>query len=104
VTFESGSKLIRIETDAFYHCSSLKTIEIPRSTQELVTNWARGSSLEDVIFESAASLRMMIDADRVDLSEGFGITFIDRDCELDFLGDSVQRVSGGSDPIHLTRK
>jgi hypothetical protein len=52
-----------------------------------ITNkdWARGSSLEEVIFESALSLRTMIQGGRVDLSGNYEIKVIDADCELDLL-------------------
>jgi hypothetical protein len=101
LAFESGSKLTRIKAHAFHGCSSLESILIPRSVKNLSHNWAFRSSLRQVVFESALSLRMMIETDKVDLSEGFEIKFIDYDCALDFPGYSVEPVSGVDDLVHL---
>jgi hypothetical protein len=83
VIFESGSGLKEIHPSAFFGCRSLKSIVIPRSVQILAEGWASGSSLLEVIFESALSLRAMIQAGQVDLKEGFKIKVIEADCELD---------------------
>jgi hypothetical protein len=47
------------------------------------------SSLRHVTFESASSLRAMIETDKVDLRGHFDIDVVDCDCELDFPGSSV---------------
>jgi hypothetical protein len=62
---------------------------IPRSIQELVKDWALGSSLREVTFESASSLQGMIDRDDVDLSGGFSIKIDDCDSDIDSLGNSI---------------
>jgi hypothetical protein len=60
-------KLTRIEAYALCECSSLKVIQIPRAVKKLGSGWARDSSLGQIIFESALSLRIMIETDKVDL-------------------------------------
>jgi hypothetical protein len=57
-----------------------------------------------VIFESALSLRMMVETDRVDLRNRFVISFIGCDCGSDFLGDSVRTVRDANYMIRLTAK
>jgi hypothetical protein len=112
LTFESGSKLNRIERLAFDRCFKLKSIVIPRSTRELRNGWARDSSLVCLIFESSLSLRTMIENDQVDLNpgfrikfkKGFTIKFVDRDCGLDFRGYSVENVPGMNDCFHLKKE
>jgi hypothetical protein len=69
----------------------LKSIVIPRSIRELVKDWAMGSSLEFVIFESAASLQRMLDGDCADLSGGFVIKIDECDSDIDSLGCSIGR-------------
>jgi hypothetical protein len=56
--------------------------------KELGKDWACGSSLRQVVFESALSLRRMIETGKVDLSGGFEITFVDYDCSMDLPGYS----------------
>jgi hypothetical protein len=89
VTFETWSKLVRIHYQAFACCWPLKSIVIPRSVRELVKDWALDSSLEQVTFESAASLQIMLDGDCVDLSGGFRIKIDDCDSDIDSLGSSI---------------
>jgi hypothetical protein len=64
---------------------------IPRSFTELVKDWALESSLEQVTFESAASLQRMLDGDCVDLSEGIGIRIGEWDSDPDALSSSIAR-------------
>jgi hypothetical protein len=64
---------------------------IPRSISELVKDWAMESSLEQVTFESAASLQRMLDDDCVDLSEDFVIKIDNCDSDIDALGSSISR-------------
>jgi hypothetical protein len=71
--------------------------------KELSKNWALGSSLRQVIFESAMSLRMMIERHKVDLSEGFEIKFVDYDCRVALPGYCVETVSGADDLGHLVK-
>jgi hypothetical protein len=85
-TFESGSNLTQIEAKAFDGCSSLKSILISRCIQELRKDWAVGSSLREVTFESALSLRMLIESRKVDLRQNFALIFVARDCLLNFPG------------------
>jgi hypothetical protein len=89
LTFESRSQLSRIEARAFYHCSSLESLFIPGLIRELAKDWALMSSLRLVTFESASSLRAMIETDSVDLSGHFDIDIVVCDCELNFPGSSV---------------
>jgi hypothetical protein len=56
-----------------------------------------------VIFESALSLRMMIETDKVDLGGNFCIRFAKRDCALDFPGYSLQTVEGLDNLFHLVK-
>jgi hypothetical protein len=91
VIFESGSKLVRIHARVFDSSPSLKSIVIPRSIQELVKDWALRSSLEEVIFESAASLQRMLDGDCADLSGGFVIKIEECDSDIGSLGSSIGR-------------
>jgi hypothetical protein len=91
MTFESGSKLVQIHARAFAGCGSLKSIAIPRSIRELVKDWALESSLEQVTFESAASLQRMLDGDLVDLSGSFVIKIDECDSDIDSLGSSIGR-------------
>jgi hypothetical protein len=101
--FESGSKLTRMETDALDECLSLTSILIPRSVLELRTDWTRGSCLRQVVFESVLSLRLMLEAGTVDLSQEFEIKFVEYDRKLDFTGYVVQTVHSVSDVIRLLR-
>jgi hypothetical protein len=71
--------------------------------KELGPNWALHSSLRQVVFESAVSLRIMIETDKVDLGGGFEIKFVDYDCAPDFPGYSVETVSGVDDLVHLVK-
>jgi hypothetical protein len=91
--------LTQIGEYAFSGCRSLRAIQLPRSIKELSQDWAMYSSLHRVAFESAMSLRKMIERGKLDLYDSFEITFVERDCPLDFLfrGRSLQRVSGDSD-------
>jgi hypothetical protein len=84
--------LTRIGGYAFSECSSLQSILIPRSIKELGKDWAKCSSLHLVIFESALSLRAMIETGKVDLHKGFEIEFVDCDCGMDFLVSRPQPV------------
>jgi hypothetical protein len=104
LTFESGSKPRRIEAKAFGGCSSLRSILIPRCTEELRKGWAVRSSLWKVIFESGLSLRRMIETDTIDLSEDLRLEIVDCDCPLDFVGYRCSRVSGHNDSIVLIKK
>jgi hypothetical protein len=56
-----------------------------------------------VIFESALSLRTMIETDKVDLGGNLGIRFAKRDCALDFPGYSLQTVEGVDNCFHLVK-
>jgi hypothetical protein len=71
--------------------------------KELSQNWALQSSLRQVVFESAVSLRKMIETDKVDLKEGFEIKFVEYDCSPDLPGYSVQTVSDFDDLVHLMK-
>jgi hypothetical protein len=103
LTFESESKLTRIEPQALDGCSLLKSIVIPRSILALENNWTGETSLDRIIFQSAASLRNMIANGRVDLREGCEIQFVECDCPLDFPGYSVQPVQDASDVFNLVK-
>jgi hypothetical protein len=103
LTFESGSKLTRIGGCAFYNCSSLESIQIPRSIKELRNGWTDYSSLRQVVFESALSLRRMMETSKVALSESHEIRFVECDCALDFPGYSVQTVHGANDVFRLVK-
>jgi hypothetical protein len=85
-------------------CSSLKSILIPGSITELSEDWAHDTSLARVIFESALSLRVMIETDKVDLQEGFEIEFVACDCPLDFPGYSLQTVQDAWGVFRLVKK
>jgi hypothetical protein len=71
--------------------------------KELRPNWSLGSSLCQVVFESALSLRMMIETGKVDLRGGFEINFVEYDCAPDLPEYSVETVSGVDDLIHLVK-
>jgi hypothetical protein len=95
LAFESGSKLTRIEARAFSGFSSLKSILIPQSVLELAADWDEGSSLRKMLFESALSLRGMMERMNVDLSRDFRIDFLHADCSLDFLNHrEISRATG----------
>jgi hypothetical protein len=64
---------------------------IPGSIRESVKDWALESSLEQVTFESAASLQRMIDSDCVDLSESIIIRIGEWDSDPDALSSSIGR-------------
>jgi hypothetical protein len=101
LTFEIGSKLIRIEARTFSGCASLGSILIPRSVKELCWFWALQSSLRQVVFESALSFWTMIETNKIDLRPGFEIKCVDHDCSPDRPGFSVQTVSRVDDLMHL---
>jgi hypothetical protein len=71
--------------------------------KELSQNWADRSSLRQVIFESAMSLRIMIETDTVDLRPGFEIKFFEYDCSPDLPGSSIQTISGVDELVHLVK-
>jgi hypothetical protein len=81
----------------------LESIEIPGSIQELAQDWCLHSSLVCVIFESALSLRIMIDTGKVDLRQDFDVKFVECDCELSFSGYSVERVQGCDEVFRLVK-
>jgi hypothetical protein len=89
LTFESDSKLARIEKWAFYSCSALKSICLPESIRALEEDWYVGSSLTRVIFESGASLQGMIERTEVDLNGIFDVYVAGWDGFLSFPGYSV---------------
>jgi hypothetical protein len=60
--------------------------------------------IPSVGLESALSIRIMLETDNIDLSEGFEIKLVECDCELDFPGYSVQNVHGANGQAHLVRK
>jgi hypothetical protein len=101
LTFESGSQLAQIEGSALWGCDALNSILIPRSIKELGKGWANPRSLRQVIFESALSLRIMIETGKVHLIQDFEIKFVEHDCGLDFRGYSVQPVPGANDIFRL---
>jgi hypothetical protein len=71
--------------------------------KELGPKWVRYSSLRQVVFESALSLRMMIETNKVDLSEGFEIKFVDYDCSPNLPGYYVETVSCVDDLVHFAK-
>jgi hypothetical protein len=100
-TFDSGSKLTQIEAAPFSRCS-FHSILISRSIKELGKDWALHSSLQWVTFESALSLRVMMETDKVDLSGGFEIRFVDCDCPLEFPGFSVETIDDTNDLMAIS--
>jgi hypothetical protein len=82
----------------------LKTILIPQSIKDLSKDWALGSLLVRVIFESALSLRVMIERGKVDLQQEFEIQFVECDCQLDFPGYSLETVRGTHDVFHIVER
>jgi hypothetical protein len=71
--------------------------------KELSQDWALQSSLRQVVFESAVSLRIMIESDKVDLIEGVEIKFVECDCPLAFPGYSVETVGDDTGAIRLRK-
>jgi hypothetical protein len=67
---------------------------LPQSITELAKDWASGSQLREVIFESALSLRTMIENEKADLNGELEIKIATCDCELNFAGYSVHFVPG----------
>ena len=58
VTFEKGSKLKTVETNVFIYCTSLTSIEIPASVEEIERNAFSGcTSLQTVTFEKGSKLK-----------------------------------------------
>jgi hypothetical protein len=101
--FESGSNLKCVEANAFSGFSGLKSIVIPRSIQELRKDWAIHSSLRYVIFESAVSLRRMMEQHKVDLSPRFAIRFVEPDHRLQYYGHLVPTADGDEGWFRLAR-
>jgi hypothetical protein len=79
----------------------LTAIRIPKAVKELCKDWERMSALETVVFESANSLRAMIEAGIADLNRNFGIAIVECDCELDFAGYSVDDSRAVDGFVHL---
>jgi hypothetical protein len=73
--------------------------------RELANGWTHSSSLREVLFESALSLRVMIETGNIDLSDSFEIKLIDCDCFLDFPGYSVETVhdANANDLVRLVK-
>jgi hypothetical protein len=103
VTFESGSKLTRIESQVFSGCEALNFIRIPPSIRALNANWWEGSSLTSVVFESGRSLRTIIEHGEVDLNGNFGIYIFGWDGVMSFPGYSVSIVPGVEDFVQLVK-
>jgi hypothetical protein len=104
LTFESGSKLARIEPMTFRGCSSLESITIPQSIKEMRKDWALGSSLRTITFESASSVRWMIETGRVDFSGfDFEIKILHCDCSLEFLESSFRTAPGPHNSVYLAK-
>jgi hypothetical protein len=101
LTFESGSNLKQIDAGAFSLCFLLQSVRIPKSVCILSANWATDSSLTRVIFESAASLRTMIETSNVDLIGDFDIAILRCDSEQVVPGYSVSAVSPDGDFVLL---
>jgi hypothetical protein len=59
--------------------------------------------LVSVIFESALSLRVMIETNNVDFPPCFEIQLVECDCTLDFPGYSAETVRGARDVFHLVK-
>ena len=58
VTFEKGSKLKTVETNVFIYCTSLTSIEIPASVEEIERYAFSGcTSLQTVTFEKGSKLK-----------------------------------------------
>jgi hypothetical protein len=104
LTFESESKLRRIEGGAVCRCSSLQSIVLPWCIEDLRRDWAFGSSLCKVVFESGLSLRRMIESDEVDLSADFDLELLECDCALNFPGYCSDHVSGHNGSVVLAKK
>jgi hypothetical protein len=67
-------------------------------------DWALGSSLGHVIFESARSLQVMMETCQVDLTPNFAISIADSDCDLNFPGYFVDTQSPDADDLmHLVK-
>jgi hypothetical protein len=104
LTFDSDSKLTRIEDRAFRGCKALKSICIPRGIQQLDKNWTVGSALAVVIFESSASLQAMMEHETIDLEADFDIVLIDWDGVMSFPGYSVCTLSSVDNSFRLVKK
>jgi hypothetical protein len=92
LTFESDSKLTRIEDQAFWGCGQLKSIRIPEGIQRLMTNWYLRSSLTRVIFESSVSLQTMIERRQIGVRGDFDICLVEWDGVISFPGYSVSSI------------
>jgi hypothetical protein len=57
-----------------------------------------------VVFESALSLRVMIETGKVDLEEDFEIRFVDCDRTLDFPGHSLQTLNNSNDVFRVVKE
>jgi hypothetical protein len=100
--FESESKLTRIEASAFSYCA-FRSIQISRHISELEREWALASELNHVIFESASSLRLMIETGKADLRGTFKIEILNCDCELSFPGFILDTAPHARAAIRLLR-
>jgi hypothetical protein len=103
LAFGSGSKLKEIESFAFSFCFSLQSVRIPLSVSKLAANWSKNSSLTRVIFDSAASLRTMIETSNVDLGGNFDIAILHWDCELVVPDYSVHVLSTAGNFVFLVK-
>jgi hypothetical protein len=103
LTFEAGSKLEQIEESAFSDCPQLTQIMIPSAIVALCTNWASGSSLKYVLFESGASLHAMLEAGKVDLSHNCEIRIPACDRDMKFPGYSVDAEPGVNNSFRLVK-
>jgi hypothetical protein len=102
LTFESDSKLTRIEANGLSDCR-FTSIQISKHISELERDWAKGSALNRVIFESASSLRIMIETGKADLRGAFKIEILNCDCELSFPGLILDTAPHARAAIRLLR-
>jgi hypothetical protein len=104
LTFESDSKLARIQRGAFWGCNALKSICVREGIQQLDKDWYVGSSLARVIFESSGSFQAMIEGGQIDLGGRFDICLVDWDGVMIFPGYSVSILPGVADLVQLVKK
>jgi hypothetical protein len=90
LSFAAGSKLRRIGEAAFSGCIRLQIVPLPGGLDCLDSDWAVGSSLVELRFESGESLRHLIETGQIDNKIKMKLEVAEADRSLDYPGFTAE--------------
>jgi hypothetical protein len=103
VLFESGSKLLRLEHNAFCSCSSLSSICVPSSVRDLCRGcFSRCPSLSTVSFESESRLSCLDTDAFADCPSLLSICLPPQLASLNWTGSAIRTFSVAAGNCHFT--